>query len=245
MSIGETFIWLKGQFPFEKPCSYTHPALFPPWNVQGHILIICFCGLLCKYMQMRIHSLSPHFLPQKAACQTHCSALGCFHLSWRSSHISTWRTSRSFLNSCIVFHCLSTRVYSVFELCPIFCCVVGTQVCICGINSRNGISVLKDICIVILINTAKWSSHGGCAISHSLKQLFSASLLRDRWCIIVVIVCISLCMHEMEHLFMCWRHFVVLFLWNVFAHFYIGLLALFSVSRKSSYNRESHTLSVI
>lgn len=38
----------------------------------------------------------------------------------------------------------------------LLCC--GTQVCICGINSRSGISVPKDICIIILINTAKWSS---------------------------------------------------------------------------------------
>lgn len=103
-------------------------------KIQGLTFIRCRCILLCKYMQIRTPGLTPFLHTRQCARHTACPSL---HM--KSSH--------SFLNSCTAFHCLSTRVDSAFELCPIFCYFVDTQVLICGINSRNEISVPKGMSI--------------------------------------------------------------------------------------------------
>ena len=60
-----------------------------------------------------------------------------------------------------------------------------TGMCICGVNSKSGISVLNDIYIG---NLDQWS----CIYHFALpKATFSASLLGDGWCSIIVTVCIS------------------------------------------------------
>lgn len=110
-------------------------------------------------------------------------------------------------------------VYLAFELCPVFCYFVGTQVCICGINFWSEISVSKVYTFVILKNIAKWSSTGVVLLYTPSSNFFSQSV-SERWYIIAVIVCLFLCVNEIEYLFTYLRPFIVLFLWNVFAHFY-------------------------